>query len=500
MYKKYFKCKFLSDVVLNADTHTEGNQQSLDYIPGSNFLGIVAKSYKEFKDKNIAYDIFHSGKVRFGDAHISNENKRSLKQPASWFFKKGDEDKKEIFLHHYINDDMMQKNRKDGVQLKQIRTGYFTNDNKILEPEHNFAIKSAYDIKERRSKEGQMYGYDALRKGSEWIFTVEADDEKLLNEVAEKLDGEKNIGRSKTAQFGRVIIEVDDKLNDSINQINPNFMGNDLLIYFESCCAFIDDNGNPTFQPEIDKLGIEADHKEVGIVWEKSQILTKTFSPWNATRKTRDADRVCIDKGSVIYVEGGKVDEEKIKKGIGVYRNEGFGKVIINPLFLKGDKKTALYENPPKKTDNKKNIVFTSIVDKDKKNDDKYIEWINDQIKIQDRYSEVVKATNVFIEKNYDDYKRSISPSQWGAVRERAQRETDLKKLKLDLFRPEESHKDSRGIKVIDDRGGFLRHGKSAQKWREKYKILEKAVNSVDKGIARRFLINLCSEMAKREK
>ena len=43
------------------------------------------------------------------------------------------------------------------------------------------------------------------------------------------------------------------------------------------------------------------------INWEKSQILTKSFAPWNYTRKTRDADRVCIDKGSVIIVENANI-------------------------------------------------------------------------------------------------------------------------------------------------------------------------------------------------
>ena len=37
-----FKCTLLSDVILNQKAATEGPNQTLDFIPGSCFLGIVA--------------------------------------------------------------------------------------------------------------------------------------------------------------------------------------------------------------------------------------------------------------------------------------------------------------------------------------------------------------------------------------------------------------------------------------------------------------------------
>ena len=74
MKTKTFKCKLLSDMVLNLQSATEGRQQTLDFIPGNCFLGIVAKEY-EGKFKDNAFLIFHSGKVRFGDAHPMKDGK-----------------------------------------------------------------------------------------------------------------------------------------------------------------------------------------------------------------------------------------------------------------------------------------------------------------------------------------------------------------------------------------------------------------------------------------
>ena len=75
MNEKYFACTLLSDVVLNASLATEGNLKTLDYIPGSNFLGIVAKAiYQNGKiDDKIKYRLFHSDNVSFGDGIISDD-------------------------------------------------------------------------------------------------------------------------------------------------------------------------------------------------------------------------------------------------------------------------------------------------------------------------------------------------------------------------------------------------------------------------------------------
>lgn len=485
MFNETFKCTFLSDIILNSRTATEGNQESLNYIPGANFLGIVAKKYKNYGDKS--YDIFHSGKVQFGDAHLSKNNKRSLKQPASWFYKKNDDKHKTIYIHHAVSDEMRKKFTENKQQLKQIRSGYFIED-QIISSTHDFSIKSAHNKKERRSEEGAMYGYDALRKGSEYIFTVNSEDESTLKEITSELVGKHNIGKSKTAQYGRILIEKVENFSKNYKEIdNPKFT----VIYFESCCAFLDKNGNFTYQPELKDLGFEGGE----IKWEKSQIQTKTFAPWNNKRKNRDADRSCIDKGSVIYIEGGKVDKEFIKKGLGVFKNEGFGRVIINPDFLVADS-NAEYNKPPQKNDNNKRNSSQLAIVKNGIEDQELLNLLHEKQNESEKFNEIVKATNNFIKKHEQDFK-NISPSQWGSIRSRAQKETNLEMLKKDLFRDKVSHMEA-NQEVIDDRGGYLRHGKTEASWRGLYKTLEKELNNTDATITRRFLVNLCSAMAKR--
>lgn len=96
-----FKCKLLSDVILNQKAASEGANNTLDFIPGSNFLGIVAAKYADFGDA--AMEVFHSGKVRFGDAHPvckGHDVMRTLRVPASMYYPKPEKASEVCYIHH----------------------------------------------------------------------------------------------------------------------------------------------------------------------------------------------------------------------------------------------------------------------------------------------------------------------------------------------------------------------------------------------------------------
>jgi len=76
MKKIDFKVTFLSDIVLHSSSNTEGNIEVLDYITGASFLGMVAKNYDSFENP---FEVFHSGKVKFGEARPLFGNKPTYK-------------------------------------------------------------------------------------------------------------------------------------------------------------------------------------------------------------------------------------------------------------------------------------------------------------------------------------------------------------------------------------------------------------------------------------
>ena len=106
MKKIYFKCELKTDIVLNASLATEGNMQTLDYISGSNFLGIVAGQLYAKESPDLCYQLFHSGEVSFGDALIATDNAQSYAMPFSLFVNKLKKSVVEdsVWIHHYLND------------------------------------------------------------------------------------------------------------------------------------------------------------------------------------------------------------------------------------------------------------------------------------------------------------------------------------------------------------------------------------------------------------
>ena len=474
-----FECKLLSDVVLKSTSASDGVSENLDYIPGSKFLGITAKSLYNSDNAEKTLDIFHNGNVQFGDAHICIEGNRTLKVPASWFFKKGDNIGDDKYLHHKLTTEIKQQLSAEKNQLKQARKGYFT-DGKYINTDSNFSIKSAYDSNKRKAKDSQMYGYFALPKGSVWEFTVMTKSE-YVDEIVSSLVGRKRIGRSRSAEYG--LIEINHVKNNTVNS-DVNIKQGEIIVYAESNLCFYNELGQNTLQPSAEQLGFD---EGATIVWAKSQIRTRTYQTWNSKRYNRDADRVVIEKGSVFVVETkSDISTSDFNKSIGSHKNEGFGKVIINPDFLNSDNEKL--NLPLEKYEN--NAIDVKYLTKAGDKDAILIEFLKSKQTEKERVLGVDELVNKFTKKNLRTFK-GITASQWGQVRNYAKHASNEKSLEQLLFAKEV---------------GYFMHGQSEHKWRESNKrwILEEylfgANPIVPKGSKLEFVQKLASEMGKHVK
>lgn len=459
MIKKYFKCTLLSDIVINASLATEGNMTTLDYIPGSNFLGIVA-GVLYCKESAETMDIFHSETVSFGNAYISVDNALSYPSPLSYFQDKLNNGivKERTWVHHKIDK------FPDGVQLKQHRNGYLNPSNTYIDKvKTEFSLKSAYDRDKRRSDDGKMFGFESMKKGQEFIFYIGFKNESNIQLVMDALIGRKRLGKSKSAQFGQVEIKKVDSVEIFESQESDS---NTLVVYAESNLCFINDWGQSTFQPEAKDFGVEGE-----INWEKSQIRTYSYSPWNYKRNTTGTQRDCITKGSVIVID--KVINESDRKGIvGEYQAEGLGRVIFNPIFFKSDGNGVL------EFELKKNVSLIKKVECDTttalgKFLSKKKENIVKELKISEK---VVDFTNG----NAKEFEK-ISTSQWGGIRNIATRAKDYD----DLYK-----------KLFAEKTGFLTHGVAADKYWNK-KILGILKEDFNENRETKYVAKLASEMAK---
>jgi len=475
----YFKCKLLTDVIISESSATVGHQASLDYIPGSNFLGICATYYDELNDEEQLM-MFHTGDVQFGDAHVEHEDIRTLRIPASMYYPKGGKVEEECYIHHAHK-------HVDNEQLKQCRKGFyaFKDDNKKIykkEVGTSYALKSGYDYKSRRSEDNKMYGYESMDKGLEFLFEVRISDKatNLIGKIKEFLIGQKTIGRSKTAQYGLV------EISEHKNKVSPSYStkklckdsdGKDInIVYADSRLIFMDkDTGRLTFRPTAEALGF----KDGKIDWSLSQVRTFQYAPWNGTRKTYDADRCGIEKGSVFVIRG--ASSTPSADVVGMFKNEGFGKVIYNPEFLDStDNGLAVWkfvtEEKNQKTEAKKLTSGKTSL----------LRFINKSKEESENNEYILKTVNDFVDKNKGKFKSDSFKSQWGNIRSIAASHSDdeFNEIYNDLFNTET---------------GYLMHGVAKDKWEENGRLneLKKTVdNNKDKKL-KKLLINLASEMQK---
>lgn len=472
MKEKYFSCKLLSDVVFNASLATEGNMKTLNYIPGSNFLGIVAAAlYPKMEGKeDQVYDLFHSNRVSFGDAIISEDGQSLFyPKPFIYFRDKLDNDTN-IYLHHLIDQKNGIKDKNGSkVQLKQERKGFINSQGKVTkEVKKTFALKSAQDRKTRSSKESAMFGFESIKAGQVFIFSVRYEDENDMGTITKYLEGTKYIGKSKSAQYGKVDIQSIEGL-EKLNKIDMFKQQDFILVYAESNLCFLDEHtGQSTFQPTADQLSLPGGTVD----WSKSSVRTYSYSPWNYKRNASNSQRNCISKGSVFFVSGAEIPSDS-NIMLGEYQAEGLGRVLFNPSFLQGNSEGKLTfkieQNIEKGKVGKPKVVPIKVNIKTQLG--KALLRKHDEQNIEKQIAQnVILATQA----TDSDLKKHITSSQWGNIRSLAtdyyKRGESYENFLLALFHEASKQEKDKGLRNI----GMLTHGKMFDKLWDKSGRLNK--------------------------
>lgn len=472
----HFTCTLLSDVVLPKRAATEGQVDSLTYLPGAKFMGIVAKHYATFTLQE-RHDLFHNGSVRFSNAYPYVDGRQFYPAPFAYFTLKGNGVTDEsLYIDHLIPDNVRKVYSEKGKPLKQVRAGYLDAAGEhFIKVKTDFQLKSAYNARMRKSQDSQMFGYFSIPRGAVFAFTVEDPDDKYGDILLENLDGEHGIGRSRTAQYGRVRIDKDKEPTARAEAVASE----EMVIYAASDLCFYDTFGDPSLPTAADLKFPDAE-----IDWARSQVRCRDYQSWNTTRWNRNADRWVVEAGSSFVLKEGAGQPEKVKYWVGCHHSEGFGQVWVNPPFLQanlGDyQRKALQKIEPASAKTKPTGELTD-------SDQRLLALLNHRNAAYQTEDTVYARVAEFIRQHKHRF-QAISNSQWGTLRNYAR------------------HADNGSVlnKLVFDKDfGLLHRGQTAQQWANVLEPLRREVLELDKPELERrpelqpvFLEKLASEMA----
>ena len=227
-------------------------------------------------------------------------------------------------------------------------------------------------------------------------------------------------------------------------------------------------------------------------------MRTFLYAPWNGKRQSRDADRSGIEKGSVFFVNCDHVSSAS--RYVGSYNNEGFGRVIYNPDFLrsKGGNGTAACQLHKAEAGNR-------VGDKPSLGGTPLLDYVAAAKKKFETEIDIMIQVNDFVEKYQNRFKGAAFASQWGRIRKIAMTHPTKEGIVTELFdKTEKRHHypSPNDNKEYDETVsiGYLVHGVAKKKWEKNDRkgLLMTFINEVkDPDYVQQAVVNLSSEMAK---
>ena len=324
-------------IIISQKSATEGMHESLDYIPGSNLLGAIAsKLYAKLKQQTqpTAFELFHSGEVRFSNAYPMDNSTgnphTSNPFPISWHKPKEETTPGEFF-------NLLHPKPEDSNQLKQERKGYLTSNKKHLTPTKHLHLKTAINKQTGTASEGQLFGYQSIDAGSTYQATIDIDNPETAKYLYQQIKNLKQIrvGRSKTAQYGRInITQVTFAPQPTQELAITNLKGKDsLILWLASDLIVYNQEGQPTLTPTLNELGLTKNTNPIELDTKRSWLRTRhSYSPYNGYRKNYDMEQQAISQGSLLVYPADGLDQvylqSQLQKGIGCYTESGHGKIV----------------------------------------------------------------------------------------------------------------------------------------------------------------------------
>lgn len=342
MHKIRYQVKILSPVLFSTQSGDMNMTATLDYIPGSAILGVLAGRYIQIKNLKEAhkddefYNWFLSLGIIFSNAYPCKDSKKYLPVPFSIQIKKNDE-----WKNGRKTTDLL-RNHLDPKEQMETINGYC---NIVDDTIQKFSPSKSLNFHHARpdrikghSTEGLIFNYESIDPGQ--LFEGEIiGDETVLKKFVELIGNEFPIklGRSRTAQYGQAELKI---LSEQPEKIEiEDKLENEIYLTFLSPTILYNENGFPSTSLKSlarylsEALGIRQDQIMIEKSFKKPVEIENFIAVW----KLKKPSEVAFEAGSCFLIQiDGWNDSIKSKlielqkDGIGERRGEGFGRIALN--------------------------------------------------------------------------------------------------------------------------------------------------------------------------
>ncbi len=320
---------------------TEGVHDTRTCIPGSALLGWAAADYDRYEEPS---DVFHSGKVRFGDARPLTPAGEVL-WPMPQVVRELKHEGGGVKDDGKLSSDATVRDPKDGEQRERVKPPLVSRSGLTAYPDTKFALRTA--MENGRPATGQLFGYKSLvaapGRTRRYVAVIEADGDITAddwNRIRAAFDGrELLLGRARASGQGGIFFST--VLNDPpIFPAPPQPQLGRVVVWALSDLALTDEWGEAALSPGPALLGLGTGK----LLANKSAIAHRRYAPWRSHLWLRDVEHTVIEAGGVLVFDIGELVLKKGEKDapvtawpavVGQHRELGLGRIWINPPLLK---------------------------------------------------------------------------------------------------------------------------------------------------------------------
>ncbi len=450
-----FDVELIGDVVLSARGATLGGHSSLSYLPGRVLLGAAAsRSYRELEEAGLAFHVFHSGRVRFSPAYpVTSGGEATVPVPLSLHREKlamGGDGRVEV--HNLALPVEWPE------QPAQLRQGYVSDGAERVDPPRDYRLKSSRRIREEgRGKEekdkphGALFGYESIRAGARFRFEVVVD-EGLGAQVEETLvraltEGPLFLGRSRSAEYGEVRIT---RTEAPVGLTGGSAEGEEVSLLLVSDAALRDARGVITATPAPELFGL----RDARLVAARSFVRARRWSPFNGQWGRHGVERQVLVAGSVLTFAGLSVGDRRAlegleQTGVGDHRAEGLGRVLVAPVLLARERFALVDAGAGR-------VAVAPVEVGSRPAPHPLLAWAEKREAAR-RVDEDAFSASLEWKRRLSRHAAEVGRAQWGHLRELAAQTRDGEALRARLF----------------GKGGELRKGVAARRWRGAVRVLE---------------------------